>query len=443
MAPGGGLTPPRTGTSQPLVWPPPELPHVDAPFAEPFFEPEPADRRAASIAELVALEAERAMTVGASLNRVVFDLPLPTTGALLQGRTERGEQGPPPPPPPAIAALPPRYVPQGAHDETLVFESRFECGNLRRATQVATWEYDLLLRTDTNTSSHTRWFFFSVANTPGPDRPVKFNIVNMSVDGSMFNHGLRPLCWSRAASKAADGAGGWRRCAKRIYYYPNGQRRRRQALHTLTFTVAFARAGDEVHFAFSYPYSYTFLRAHLDRLVRRWRCAGAGAGAGAAAAALVLVGVARERVQASLRSRPWSNFPPFRSPRPLPPSLSSRAAQEADPTRSTRFKRRTLCRSLAGNDVDVLTITTFGGAAAALDARRGVVLSARVHPGEVGSSWLMHGMIDFLTGPSLEAKVLRDNFIFKVRRAMCRSSHVARRALCARLNVVRHVSLVS
>lgn len=50
-----------------------------------------------------------------------------------------------------------------------------------------------------------------------------------------------------------------------------------------------------------------------------------------------------------------------------------------------------------------------------LRGRRGVVLSSRVHPGESNSSWMMKGAIDFLTGNSLDAKILRDNFVFKVR----------------------------
>jgi murein tripeptide amidase MpaA len=43
-----------------------------------------------------------------------------------------------------------------------------------------------------------------------------------------------------------------------------------------------------------------------------------------------------------------------------------------------------------------------------------VVLSSRVHPGETGASYMMKGIIDYLTGPNLNAKILRDNFIFKI-----------------------------
>ena len=40
------------------------------------------------------------------------------------------------------------YTPVGLDDKTLVFESRFESGNLGRAYQVGDFAYDLELRSD-------------------------------------------------------------------------------------------------------------------------------------------------------------------------------------------------------------------------------------------------------------------------------------------------------
>mgnify|MGYP001982860375 CR=1 FL=1 len=82
-------------------------------------------------------------------------------------------------------------------------------------------------------------------------------------------------------------------------------------------------------------------------------------------------------------------------------------ALEKDPKRSNRFRRRPLCQTLAGNNCDLLTITSFACDAASLKARKGVVITARVHPGESNSSYMMKGVIDYLTGPSLDAKILR------------------------------------
>mmetsp|Transcript_4423 Transcript_4423/g.6487 ORF Transcript_4423/g.6487 Transcript_4423/m.6487 type:complete len:112 (+) Transcript_4423:1238-1573(+) len=45
-------------------------------------------------------------------------------------------------------------------DKTLLFESKFESGNLYLAQKVSDHEYNLLMQNDINTSGHTQWFFF-------------------------------------------------------------------------------------------------------------------------------------------------------------------------------------------------------------------------------------------------------------------------------------------
>ena len=50
-------------------------------------------------------------------------------------------------------------------DKTLLFESKFESGNLYLAQKVSDNEYNLLMQNDINTSGHTQWFYFQVKNT--------------------------------------------------------------------------------------------------------------------------------------------------------------------------------------------------------------------------------------------------------------------------------------
>jgi cytosolic carboxypeptidase protein 2/3 len=91
---------------------------------------------------------------------------------------------------------------------------------------------------------------------------------------------------------------------------------------------------------------------------------------------------------------------------------------ESDPRKKLRFRRKVLCQTLAGNNVDMLIVTSFaplgGEAAEQIKQRKGVVISSRVHPGETGASFMVKGIIDYLVGPSLGARILRDNFVFKI-----------------------------
>jgi len=201
------------------------------------------------------------------------------------------------------------------------------------------------------------------------------------------------------------------RSGQSVCYYENSIRRRHGGHYaTLTFTLTLPHSWDVVHVAHCYPYSYTDLQRYL-------------------------------------------------------------AALQVSPATSLLVARQTLAASLAGNAVDVLTITAAAGDvhAAPMEQRRGVVLSgelvecclqarnacwssaawwrfdtttrfaqtllastcpytppsliqhaptitykARVHPGETNASWMMKGAIDYLLGPSEEAVALRGAFVFKV-----------------------------
>lgn len=72
----------------------------------------------------------------------------------------------------------------------------------------------------------------------------------------------------------------------------------------------------------------------------------------------------------------------------------------------------TLCWTLAGNKLEYLVITSKNKKSS--DVKKGVIITAWVHPGESISSWMMKGVLDFLTGDSQEAIILRDMFVFKV-----------------------------
>ena len=87
---------------------------------------------------------------------------------------------------------------------------------------------------------------------------------------------------------------------------------------------------------------------------------------------------------------------------------------ESDPERRAFYSRKTLCKTLAGVDCEILTVTEKADFEI-MKKKRAVVISARVHPGETVGSWMMRGVLFFITDPyNEEAKILRDKFVFKI-----------------------------
>ncbi|XP_075019946.1 cytosolic carboxypeptidase 2 [Calonectris borealis] len=234
---------------------------------------------------------------------------------------------------------------EGPQDTTLLFESRFESGNLQKAVKVGPFEYVLTLRPDLYTAKHTQWFYFRVQNTRR-DPLYRFTIANLAKPKSLYGEGMQPLLYSQ---RDAQSRGiGWRRVGANVRYYQGGSREEPAAFR-LSWTARFPHDGDTCFFAHSYPYTYSDLQRYLRALM-------------------------------------------------------------GDPVRSRYCAVRALCRSLAGNTIYLLTITSPAGVA----AKRVVVLSARVHPGESGGSWAMRGFLDFLLSAHADAQLLRRLFVFKV-----------------------------
>ena len=92
------------------------------------------------------------------------------------------------------------------------------------------------------------------------------------------------------------------------------------------------------------------------------------------------------------------------------------------PTENSKFlhryvKKLILCKTLAGNPCYKLHITSPQPQKTnklLTSKKKTIILSARVHPGETVSSWMIRGTLMFLTGDSPAASALRDAFNFVV-----------------------------
>ena len=108
-------------------------------------------------------------------------------------------------------------------DKTLIFESRFESANLRKAVKISDFEYDLYLKNDYGTNGFTQWYYFRVQNTR-KDQVYRFNIVNLMKPDSNYNQGMKPLIYS--VKEAEESRIGWQRDGFNIAYYQGARKKK-------------------------------------------------------------------------------------------------------------------------------------------------------------------------------------------------------------------------
>ncbi|CAM9231244.1 unnamed protein product, partial [Lampetra fluviatilis] len=219
------------------------------------------------------------------------------------------------------------------------------------------------------------WFHFGVSGsgTAGCGKLLCFTVVNMNRQSRLYAQGATPLV------RTVPGRTRWEPLTHRpTFQVDNGE-------FTLTFHHRLVdAAGSTTYFAFCYPYSYEQNQRHLQLLDQR-----------------------------------------FSDARNLTPD---------SPPDSVFYQRELLVRSLCGLRVDLLTVTDCRGMGARREPRLGglfpsmeetrppefphkkvFLLTARVHPGETPSSFVLRGFLEFIVRPhDARAAALRRRFLFKL-----------------------------
>lgn len=242
--------------------------------------------------------------------------------------------------------------PNDNNDNNLHFESRFESGNLKKATKTGPFSYDLQLREDLHTKGHTQWFYFKVENMIG-GVDYEFSISNMKKKDSLYGKGMRPLMYSQHLSTVSSS--GWIRCGEQISYLVNQEpgNTPTKSDYTLKFSLRFPQSSDIVYLANSYPYTYSRLQRYIVSL-------------------------------------------------------------KLDEKNEQYLRHKVLGKTFLGNNLDMLCISQKVSSPKELVNRKAIVFIGRVHPGETNSSWTVHGLVDFLLSDQEEAKYLRENYVVKI-----------------------------
>ena len=285
----------------------------------------------------------------------------------------------------------------------LLFSSNFESGNLRYAIKCKTNEYDLISRHETGSTKAYQWFYFRVMINENSDQVkllkekpvVKFNIINLCKKHIILNNKVRVLSYYN---------GGWSRDTTKIFYYSNDipflmdsndtknnnkisvnfndsfssgtnnnynmyefllnlnsnntfkekeKDANSQNFHTLTFSFDFSKITTDtkyVYFAYCYPYTYSQLSTYLTSL-----------------------------------------------------NIYKKI-----------LRMDSIGQTLDNNKLYMLIITNFEDSFDTLANKKAIIFTARVHPGESSSSFVIQGLIEFLLSNEPKAISLRKNYIFKI-----------------------------
>ena len=291
------------------------------------------------------------------------------------------------------------YIPEpkNSNDAKIIFDSKFESGNLRMAIKLNSDienEYDLIIRKDYNCEKNYSWFFFSIECDRECD--IKFNILNFIKKKIMFDEKekIRILVYNEKDK--------WTRNTYNVQYYENnikilaswedkekmgsndeenifndkfkedeknndifkifdkdkGEKEDvpdTEFFFTLSFCyhVSKNNINSPIYFALCFPYTYSTLQDYLHKL-----------------------------------------------------SITK--------TNKNKIKFSTLNKTICGNPLDILYITNFASTQSVINARQSIIFTARVHPGETSGSYVIESVINNLLNNSEQSNNLLDKYIFKI-----------------------------
>ena len=291
------------------------------------------------------------------------------------------------------------YIPEpkNSNDAKIIFDSKFESGNLRMAIKLNSDidnEYDLIIRKDYNCEKNYSWFFFSIESDRETD--IKFNILNFIKKKIMFDEKekIRILVYNEKDK--------WTRNTYNVQYYENNikilaswedkekmgsndeenifnDKFKEDEKNNDTFKIFDKDKGEKedvpdteffftlsfcyhvsknninspIYFALCFPYTYSTLQDYLHKL-----------------------------------------------------SITK--------TNKNKIKFSTLNKTICGNPLDILYITNFASTQSVINARQSIIFTARVHPGETSGSYVIESVINNLLNNSEQSNNLLDKYIFKI-----------------------------
>ena len=295
------------------------------------------------------------------------------------------------------------YKLKDENDKTLIFESRFESGNLLCAFRTEEQnKYQLFLQNDSNTTGYIQWFFFRVSNTRKGQK-VNFNIINMLRPICLYRKGLKIMTYSKLQAKNENI--GWHRDCENIMYYTNNlftyneNSKKKRSLSSLSFDYVFKYDNDKVYFANCLPYFYSKLVEEMNEYENKLKnnkffffqnipftqTLGGND--------LILLNINKKP-----KEKEGNNFN----------DINTNSSDLTLPQLNKSFNHSFMNLLNSSNSFKLRRSVTTKS------KKKSIILIARQHPGETVGSHVIKGCIDFLLSDADEAKKLREIYDFYI-----------------------------
>lgn len=234
------------------------------------------------------------------------------------------------------------------------------------------------------TSNYSQWYFFKVFNIhkgknlaklrkfsikiQKKERKVKFNIINLVKENSFYNCGQQPRVYSEKAYEKVKDKWQYDCCdvtynkseggVSSIKTHLKSMKKKKLKFYTLSFTYEFKHDLDQVYFCHCFPYTFSDLANYAKQLEKRESC-------------------------------------------------------------KKILKIEKIGKTAIGNDLFCFVITNdichkfpfYNNNST--KTKKAIFLTARVHPGESNSSYIIKGLIDFLLMENnTSTNHLRNDYIF-------------------------------
>lgn len=278
--------------------------------------------------------------------------------------------------------------------DSLIFDARFESGNLFSAARVlGTQLYELMMNPDLGTCEHMNWFYFAIGNVKKHTK-YTFKILNFVKPTSMFLEGAGILVYAPSQHKR-----GWRRMGEEICYYPNVLKKRGEYYYTMVENVY---ANPIVEAAAERPKTSTVKSKSrpVSRATSKLGTRAKSSDKKEQKPTTKKKKVATKLQQDVMGSQYTLSFNlTFKTNEDIVFLASAFPYTYTDLNRYLMYLRaipliriEKLTRTLMENNCNVITM---GGTS---QNKELIIIIARVHPCETSGSYVLQGLLDFLSG---------------------------------------------